>query len=152
MIDFSAEVGPNSTDKIFAPNSFGDILINGQISPDNLDYLPLVIILPETGNITLLELEGELSATGTSMDVNMGGSSLVHTTSSEPLQRMMIAYDPEDSYNLSKLIDLLKNEIDVPAIQVMIEALVIEINSGITDQLGIRYETSGNMYESSFAL
>ena len=52
VIDFSAEVGPNSTDKIFAPNSFGDILINGQISPDNLDYLPLVIILPETGNIT----------------------------------------------------------------------------------------------------
>ena len=152
VIDFSAEVGPNSTDKIFAPNSFGDILINGQISPDNLDYLPLVIILPETGNITLLELEGELSATGTSMDVNMGGSSLVHTTSSEPLQRMMIAYDPEDYYNLSNLIDLLKNEIDVPAIQVMIEALVIEINSGITDQLGIRYETSGNMYESNFAL
>ena len=26
VIDFSAEVGPNSNEKIFAPNSFGDIL------------------------------------------------------------------------------------------------------------------------------
>lgn len=151
VIDFSVEQGPNPNELLFQPNGpFNNTLMNG--FGTNMDNLPLVIILPETENITLLEMQGEVSATGTSMDVDMGGSSLVYTTTGEPLQRLMIAYDPEDPYSLSKLINLISNEIDVPAIQVMIEALVIEINSGETDQLGIRYRTSGNMYETSFAL
>ena len=153
VIDYSSEQGPNSTELLFQPNGpFNNTMINGYVQESTYQNLPLVIILPETGNITLLEMQGEMSETGTSMDVDMGGASLVHTTSGEPLQRIMIVYDPEDPYSLSKLIDLLKNEIDVPAIQVMIEALVIEINSGATDQLGIRFESSGNMYGSSFAL
>lgn len=151
VIDFSVEQGPNPYELLFQPNGpFNNTLMNGFAT--NMDNIPLIIILPETENITLLEMAGEVSATGTSMDVDMGGSSLVYTTTGEPLQRLMIAYDPEDPHSLSKLINLISNEIDVPAIQVMIEALVIEINSGETDQLGIRYRTSGNMYETSFAL
>lgn len=151
VIDFSVEQGPNPYELLFQPNGpFNNTLMNGFAT--NMDNIPLIIILPETENITLLEMAGEVSATGTSMDVDMGGSSLVYTTTGEPLQRLMIAYDPEDPHSLSKLINLITNEIDVPAIQVMIEALVIEINSGETDQLGIRYRTSGNMYETSFAL
>ena len=134
VIDYSVEQGPNPYEMIFQPNGpFHNTLINGFAT--NSQDLPLIIILPETENITLLEMAGEVSATGTSMDVDMGGSSLVYTTTGEPLQRIMIVYDPEDPYSLSKLINLLTNEIDVPAIQVMIEALVIEINSGERDQL-----------------
>ena len=150
VIDFSSVDGPNPYEKTYQPNGpFNATLVNGYAT--SYDNLPLIIMLPETENITLLEMAGEVSATGTSMDVDMGGSSLVYTTTGEPLQRMMIAYDPEDPYSLSKLINLITNEIDVPAIQVMIEALVIEINSGETDQLGVRHSSSGNMYESSFA-
>jgi Flp pilus assembly secretin CpaC len=151
VIDFSVEQGPNPYELLFQPNGpFNNSLLSGYAT--SYDDLPLIIILPETENITLLEMAGEVSATGTSMDVDMGGSSLVYTTTGEPLQRLMIVYDPEDPYSLSKLISLISNEIDVPAIQVMIEALVIEINSGERDQLGVRFESQGDFYGSSFAI
>ena len=91
VIDYSSEQGPNSTELLFQPNGpFNNTLINGYVQESTYQNLPLVIILPETGNITLLEMQGEMSETGTSMDVDMGGASLVHTTSGEPLQRIMI--------------------------------------------------------------
>ena len=151
VIDFSVEQGPNPYELLFQPNGpFNNSLLSGYAT--SYDDLPLIIILPETENITLLEMAGEVSATGSCMDVDMGGSSLVYTTTGEPLQRLMIVYDPEDPYSLSKLISLISNEIDVPAIQVMIEALVIEINSGERDQLGVRFESQGDFYGSSFAI
>ena len=71
VIDFSSEQGPNTYEGIFQPNGpFHNTLVNGYAT--ELENLPLIIVLPETENITLLEMAGEVSATGTSMRPSYG--------------------------------------------------------------------------------
>ena len=67
--------------------------------------------MPETENITLLEMESEASKSGDKMSVDMGGVSLVYTTTNEPLQRLMVAYNPNDMESLFRVLDLIKNRI-----------------------------------------
>ena len=140
VIDFSVNNGPNPNELIFEPQGqFSESLYKGLAAKP--EDLPIVIMLPETENITLLEMQGA-AAQGQGaeqMGVDLGGASLVYTTSGEPLQRLMIAYDPNDPETLSRLVNLLANEIDVAAVQVIIEALIIEIDSDKIDELGINF-------------
>tara|TARA_Y100000590_G_scaffold423658_1_gene529761 strand:+ start:2482 stop:4521 length:2040 start_codon:yes stop_codon:yes gene_type:complete len=138
VIDFSVASGPNPNELIFEPQGeFAASLYKGLAAKP--EDLPIVIMLPETENITLLEMQGA-AAQGQGaqeMGVDLGGASLIYTTSGEPLQRLMIAYDPNDPETLSRLVNILTNEIDVAAVQVIIEALIIEIDSDKIDELGI---------------
>ena len=72
--------------------------------------LPIIIVLPETQYITLLEMQGAISESDQSMNVDMGGSSLVHATTAEPLQRLMIGYDEQSPEVLARLLNVLLNE------------------------------------------
>ena len=58
---------------------FADVLINGMVNEDDYDALPLVILLPETDNITLLEMQGAVSEKGAEMGVDLSGSSLAES-------------------------------------------------------------------------
>jgi len=149
VISFEAVEGTNPNElSIFPSQDSPATLLNGMST--NLADLPIIIPLPETGNITLLEMQAEAAGGVGEMGVELGGASLVLNTSGEPLQRMMICYDPNDPATLSRLIHLLTNEIDVSAVQVIIEALVIEIDSEKIDQLGINFATEGSLYSTSF--
>ena len=151
VVDFEKSPGVNPNEGILTPTGdFADVLINGMISEDNYDALPLVILLPETDNITLLEMQGAVSEKGAEMGVDLGGSSLVFPTSGEPLQRLLIAYDPDNSEELKELVSVITNQLDVAAKQIMIEALVVEIDANKTNTLGVNFANSGSMYSSSF--
>ena len=60
---------------------------------------------------------------------NLGSSPLPHLTSGEPLQRILVCYDKSNIDPYIKLIEYIKNNLDVGAKQIIIDALVIEINS-----------------------
>jgi general secretion pathway protein D len=70
----------------------------------------------------------------------IGGTFLQGTTSGEPQQRLLILYDKTDPDSLQSLINLLQTTVDVPARQIMIEALVIELNANRGRQLGVTFE------------
>ena len=137
VVDYNAIAGVNPKEVILEPS---EILIeNGSIAQPG--DLPIVIVMPETENITLLEMQSEASSSGSEMSVDMGGSSLVFNTTSEPLQRLLIGYNPSDMDGLYRILDIIKNKIDQQAKQIVIDALVLEIDSERISELGINYSS-----------
>ena len=65
-----------------------------------------------------------------------------HSTQGEPAERLLILYEPDDVESLQKVMDLLRDQIDVPARQVIIEAQVIEINTDRSRDLGVSFSGS----------
>ena len=74
----------------------------------------------------------------------LGGAFLHQMTSGEPQERLFILYDRDDPESLQSLINLLQTTVDVPSRQIMIEALVVEINSSKIRDLGISFEAQQN--------
>ena len=80
----------------------------------------------------------------------MGGVTLDNTTSGDPMQRLLIGYKSNNMRPLAQLLDLLANKIDVPASQVAIEALVIEINRDNLSELGVDFSAAGSGVTANF--
>ena len=70
----------------------------------------------------------------------IGGTFLHQMTSGEPQERLLIFYDKNDLDSLERLLNLLQNSVDVPSRQIMIEALVVELNSTRARELGVTFE------------
>ena len=147
VTDYKSRKGTNKNELVLSPSS--QYIKNG-ISTNPND-LPVIIVMPETENITLLEMESEASKSGDKMSVDMGGVSLVYTTTNEPLQRLMVAYDPNDMESLFRVLDLIKNKIDKQAKQVVIDALVLEIDSEKVSELGVKYSAKTSPLELEFS-
>lgn len=147
VVDYNAVQGVNPKEVILEPS---EILIqNGSIAQPG--DLPIVIVMPETENITLLEMQSEAASSGSEMSVDMGGSSLVFNTTSEPLQRLLIGYNPSDMDGLYRILDIIKNKIDQQAKQIVIDALVLEIDSERISELGINYSSSSSPLDLSIS-
>ena len=147
VTDYKSRKGTNKNELVLSPSS--QYIKNG-ISTNPND-LPVIIVMPETENITLLEMESEASKSGDKMSVDMGGVSLVYTTTNEPLQRLMVAYNPKDMESLFRVLDLIKNKIDKQAKQVVIDALVLEIDSEKVSELGVKYSAKTSPLELEFS-
>lgn len=85
-------------------------------------------------------------------DVSVVGkkTSLNVSTDASPQQRLMILYHPEQREEYLELVGILQEEIDVPARQVLIEALVIELSEEATRELGLEYDWSGSRHRLTF--
>ena len=77
----------------------------------------------------------------------IGGTFLSYMTSGEPQQRLLVLYDKNDPDSLQSLVNLLQSTVDVPSREIMIEALVIELNSNRSRDLGITFDTTQNKAE-----
>ncbi len=120
VIEFESVPGETDTEFSFSPSSI-------------LDKSKLTIIkMPENNSVSLSSLSSNSNEDedgGESIAASLGGSSFSNTSSGEPLQRLMVCYPPNQFEAFSKFYQFLKNEIDVAADQILIEALVIEIDS-----------------------
>ena len=120
VIEFESVPGETETEFSFSPTSI-------------LDENKLTIIkMPENNSVSLSSLSpnnNEDEEYGETIAASLGGSSFSNTSSGEPLQRLMVCYPPNQFEVFSKFYQFLKNEIDVAADQILIEALVIEIDS-----------------------
>lgn len=70
----------------------------------------------------------------------LGGTFLHQLTGGDPMQRLLIAYDEDDPESLDALLRLIRDQIDIPSRQLVIEALVIEVNTDKLRDIGIDYE------------
>ena len=82
--------------------------------------------------------------------VDLGGVTLNNTTSGEPMQRLLVGYKSSDMRSLAQLLDLIANKIDVPASQVAIEALVIELNRDDLSELGVDFSAASSGVTADF--
>lgn len=117
--------------------------------------LPYVVRLADSEKTSLMEPgSGETGAAGSATD--LGGTYLHQTTSSEQQQRLLVVYDRDFPEDAERLLNLLRREIDVPARQIVIEALVIEINEQSAKDLGVSFragkgKVSGGLFQPLYA-
>jgi general secretion pathway protein D len=97
---------------------------------------PLVIKLIDANKTSLMEppLDG-----GGGEASGLGGTYLHQQTSGAPEHRLFIVYEKAYPKQMHALMQLLRNDIDVPARQVVIEALVVEVDTDKLDELGVNY-------------
>jgi len=113
--------------------------------------LPIIIKLPDTETISLVEKStSKASSKKSALGVDLGGVTLDNTTSGEPMQRLLVGYKPNDYNSVAQLIDLVQNKIDVPANQIVIEALIIELNTENLNELGVDFSNAGPGYSAVF--
>lgn len=146
VVEFKAGRGEISGENNFTPqftNKSNDLNAPGA--------LPVIIKLPDTETVSLIEKSRtKKTSKKSALGVDLGGVILDNTTSGDPMQRLMIGYKPGDYNSVARLLDLIQNKIDVPANQIAIEALVLEINSDQLDELGIDFSNAGQGYSATF--
>lgn len=133
-VEFNEASGETVYDRIFVPST-----------PDQM-RLPVVIKLISASKTSLQEStadSGTYSFGGGEGLPDLGGIFLHRTTAAEPQNRLLIAYDPYDLESLERIVNLLRDVVDIPARQIVIEALVIEISGDVTRDLGISWGATG---------
>lgn len=80
----------------------------------------------------------------------LGGSHLHSATSGAPEERLLIVYDKAKPEDLETLVNLLQTHIDVAAQQIVIEALVIEVNTSSLKDLGFELRSAHRDASASF--
>ena len=103
--------------------------------------LPIIIKVPDTETVSLLTQEKGKSAKGkkAELGLDLAGIPMLGATAGAPQQQILVGYNPDDFEPVAKLLNLLNNKIDIPAAQIQIEALVIEIDSDRLDALGVDF-------------
>ncbi|MEP6768284.1 MAG: hypothetical protein ABJC61_06415 [Acidobacteriota bacterium] len=141
-IEFNDTPGETLYDKIFTPNFEKDKV-----------RLPIIIKMISPSKTSLQESTAEApsyGSRGSDLLPDLGGIFLHRTTASEPLNRLLIAYDIDDPASLERVVNLLHDKVDVAARQLMLEALVIEINSDTTRDLGFSWDASGTQKNGGY--
>ena len=80
----------------------------------------------------------------------LGGTYLHSTTAGAPEERLLLVYDQNDPESLEKLVNVIQTQVDVAAQQIVIEALVIELNTSTLRDLGVEFSGSQKNLETSF--
>ena len=110
---------------------------------------PLVVKILDAAKTSLMQpsMDGGRNAMGVD---RLSGTYLHQSTTGAPEQRLLIIYEKQFPEQLNALLNLLRNEVDVPASQIVIEALVVEINTNKAKELGMSYTQVDKRATSSF--
>jgi len=128
-----------------------------ELVQDKSVKLPWVVKVANASKTSLLEgdplAKSKSSSTrksGTDGAPQLGGSHLHNTTTGAPEERLLLVYDRYDPEPLEELVNLLQAHVDVPAQQIVIEALVIEVNTSKLQDLGVEWSGSQGSGQASF--
>ena len=138
VVEFKGGKGELSGEYSFTPTVAGTLNIK-ELPAKSI--LPIIIKVPDTETVSLLTQEKGKSAKGkkAELGLDLAGIPMLGTTAGAPQQQLLIGYNPNDFEPVARLLDLLTNRIDIPAAQIQIEALVIEIDSDRLNSLGIDF-------------
>ncbi len=110
---------------------------------------PSEFYLEDAGGIFIVDIPDSKSSSLSSNDDEdeeegfaqyLSGTSMDNPIDSDPIERIIVCYDVENPSLYTNFLDILYNQLDVPAKQILIEALVIEINSDDLTDTGINTE------------
>ena len=65
-------------------------------------------------------------------------------TETDPINELVVFHNENEPRQISKLLDLMKREIDKPARQIIIEAMILEISSTALKELGVKWTRNGS--------
>jgi len=107
----------------------------------------VIISLPDSQEVHL--------STRNNIDVSSpsslsGGSALDKVTTAVRQQRLLIVWDKNHPEDFKKLMSLLREKIDIPARQILIEALVIELDRNKIRDLGLSFGASKDGVSGGF--
>lgn len=131
-IEFTREDGESSYDRQFTPVKKGE------------GKLPTIIKLIDAPKTSLMDPFGDLKKAAGAESNSLGGTFLHQITSGEPQQRLLIVYDEQEPEAMFELVNLIREKLDRPARQIVIEALVIELNSDTARDLGVSFSGKKN--------
>jgi len=143
-VEYTQVQGETPFDKIYTPYQ------NGQWK------LPVVLKLIDANKTSLMDapptaqFQQQQQRSQYSAVPDIGGTYLHNTTAGEPQQRLLIAYNKNQPETAERLLTLLRDKIDRPARQIVIEALVIEVNTDKIQELGIDLRAADSDYDVSF--
>lgn len=89
--------------------------------------LPIVMEMPPTAFHDLPIANGNLDAN-------------FKATASDPINELVVFYDPTQPEQFSSILNTIRTVIDVPARQIIIEAMVLEISERGLDRLGVEWD------------
>ena len=98
-------------------------------SPVDRSKLPVIVLLPETKFHTTVPDKPD---------------GFPHTET-DPINELLIFYDAAEPGQFGAVQDLVRRQIDLPARQIMIEAMVMEISSTALNQLGVQWDLTSNL-------
>ena len=97
--------------------------------------LPVVIALPETKFHEIVPAQ----------------SGTFPRTETDPLNELMVFYDSSDPSQFGHIVRVVREQIDMPARKIMIEAMVLEISSQALKDLGVQWEiNTDNVHGGNF--
>jgi|GEM_PF-10382 len=109
-------------------------------NPIDATKLPIVMAVPGSNATALVGERGKSTAAfGLSMTPSLP-SNLPNHTAAAPLMELMVLYHPAHPEQFAQLLDRIRESIDVPARQILIEAMVLEISEIGLDKLGVEWE------------
>ena len=104
--------------------NFYGVTIGDPQKPIDQNQSPVVVIIPETNfHETIPDHEKVFPQTET-----------------DPINELLLFYDPTIPGKAGKIRRIIKEQIDLPARKIMIEAMVLEISSQALDQLGVEWD------------
>ena len=127
VIEFESIESENFSDMQFIPNS----TINNGLSIIKFPNSEIGYLSDQQSNLPDEEYEES------EFETYLGSNAFPHLTSGDPLQRILVCYDQQSRLEYIKIVEYIKNEIDIGAQQIMIDALVIEINSNDLNELNL---------------
>ena len=120
-----------------------DIKTDNLLPMDEIDKESdlFIIDIPDYQNYSLTDLSDYEDNEDDDFNKYLSGTSMSKPTQSDPIERIMVCYETENLNSYRKFLDYLYNKLDVPAKQILIEALIVEVNSdSINDKgLGLEY-------------
>ncbi len=108
----------------------------------NIDVkkLPVIVSMPGASSTDLVGgTGGTKGAFGLTMTPSLP-TSLPARTSAAPVMDLMVMYHPAHPEQFSEVVDRIRKTIDVPAKQILIEAMVLEISETGLKELGVKWE------------
>ena len=100
---------------------------------------PIIIKVLDAAKTSLMQPSLDGGYNPSSATDRLSGTYLHQSTTGAPEQRLLIIYEKKNPEQLNSILNLLRNEVDIPASQIVIEALVIEVDTNTAEELGLKY-------------
>ncbi len=101
-------------------------------TPVNSTNLPVVVALSGTINVDTIPTVTEKFP----------------QTETDPVNELVVFHDENDQSQLSGIMAIIKNDIDLPARQMIIEAMILEVSSTALKELGVKWTRASGAKES----